>query len=185
MVTRVSRTSAIREQVKQGKPVAAVQPRTTNEMDVSGRTVTIACNAPSGLILRTHIQVKNPQPQGPHGREPDMMSIPDPDQKPIRVRGPNVGRGADAGMIRHTIAGGYGLTRNVPKDFWLKWLEENKNSPLVKNKVIFACDTAQAAEEEAVKLNTKSGFEPMDPEAAPKEMRTGRKHLKMEQDDGL
>lgn len=190
MVQRVSRgvasgKEAVKKLVKEGVMVKAVQTPTTEKLDITG-TVSVACNCPSGLILRKHIQIPNRNPRGPNGEEPPMMWVPDPKSKPVRVRGPSIGRGGDAGPVRFAIAGGYAITRNVPRDVWEAWLEQNKDSTLVENRMIFACKTESEAEQKALKADTKSGYEPLDPTAAPKEMRTGRgKHLKMEAADEL
>lgn len=180
---KLAAVSAVAEKVRRGEPVKAVQPKTTENLDITG-TVSVACNCPNGLLLRVHREVKNRAPRGPNGMEPDSVWHPDQSVKPVRVRGPNIGRGADAGNVRHVISGGYAITRNVPKNLWLRWLEENKESPLVLNRMVFACNTTNEAESETMKEANVSGFEPLDPEAAPKEMKTGRKkHLKMQMAD--
>lgn len=180
---KLAEVSEVAKKVQRGEMVEARQPRTTEKMDITG-TVAIACSAPSGIILRKFVQIDNPNPVGPMGREPPKMWIADPEAKPVRVRGPNTGRGADSKSIRFAVAGGYAITRNVPRDVWESWLEHNQKSPLVRNRMIFACPSANEAEAEAEKAGHKSGYEPMDPEAAPKEMRGhDRKHLRMQMAD--
>jgi hypothetical protein len=34
--------------------------------------------------------------------------------------------------------GGYALTEGIPKDFWERWLRQNKDAPCVVKKLVFA-----------------------------------------------
>lgn len=183
MVQRVSKKqlAEVKEKVKNNERVEAVQPATPDTKNKFTGTVTVACNVPSGVVLRLHRPMNNPAHRKDDNREPEKLWIVDATKPPIRVRGPNVGRGSDAMSIRHAIAGGYGLTSNVPRQFWEDWLAQNKDNPIVLNRMIFAMPTAGEAEKEALKADAKSGFEPMNPADAPKDMATGKgKHLKMQ-----
>lgn len=186
MVQRTTKKqlNEVKEQVKNNVRVEAVQAATPDTKSKFTGTVVVACNVPSGVVLRLHRHVNNPGYRGDShgGIEPKMMWVADGSKPVIRVRGPSVGRGSDAMSIRYAVAGGYGITTNVPRDYWEQWLEQNKDNPIVFNKMIFATPSASDTEKEAIKLDMKSGFEPMDPSAAPKNMATGKgKHLKMTQ----
>lgn len=177
----VQRTTALRERVKKGEMlIPAVQPKVGTD---SIKTVTVACNCPNGLILRVHTWIDNPNPMGNGGKEPPKIAIVDADVPPVRLNSVSVGRGADSKSIRYIIAGGYALTPNVDKDFWERWAKENEKSPLIKNKMVYALPTTHEAEQEALKLNVTSGFEPMDPAAPPKNMNS--RHIKVMPDDGM
>lgn len=66
------------------------------------------------------------------------------------------------------IVGGFALTPGVPADLWVKWCEEHKDTPFIKNGLIFAEDRrdfASAAAKERREL--KSGLEPIDPANPP------------------
>lgn len=58
----------------------------------------------------------------------------------------------------------FGVTEDVPKEFWEAWKEENKNMPLVKNGYIFAQEKQKNLKAE-IKDNAgrKAGTEQLDP----------------------
>lgn len=41
---------------------------------------------------------------------------------------------------------GYVLTRGIPKDFWDEWLRQYGKTDMVKNRLIYACDTYEDVE---------------------------------------
>src|SRR5262245_24763495 len=58
---------------------------------------------------------------------------------------------------------GYALTHGVPRDSWERWLADNKNGPLVRNRIVFAANTAERAHDEARELrDLPHGLEPID-----------------------
>jgi hypothetical protein len=64
------------------------------------------------------------------------------------------------------VIGGYAITHNVPADIWRLWLEDNKNSDFIVNKLIFANEKTADVEDRA-KNNAKaarSGLEPLNTE---------------------
>jgi len=70
----------------------------------------------------------------------------------------------------HKIIAGFALTPGIPRDFWELWLEQNQESMLVKNGLIFAhtseANTAAEAKDKGATL--KSGLERLDPNKLPK-----------------
>jgi hypothetical protein len=86
--------------------------------------------------------------------------------EPITVAGPaldlaKIARG-DVDFDR-AIVGGYALTPGVPRDFWDRWLAQNKAMPYVTNGIIFAHATADGVRSKArdgAKIQT--GLEPID-----------------------
>ncbi|QPF81669.1 hypothetical protein IC762_17750 [Bradyrhizobium genosp. L] len=79
---------------------------------------------------------------------------------PIKINGPAVPFGATPPFV---IAGGYALTPNVPGDFMEKWMEANKDSPMVKNNVIFVQKSDAAAQKQAKEQKeVQSGLERLD-----------------------
>lgn len=61
--------------------------------------------------------------------------------------------------------GGYALTPGVPADFWAAWLEQNKDTDMVKNGMIKAQpDLESLAADAAEHANADSGLGPMNPE---------------------
>lgn len=68
------------------------------------------------------------------------------------------------GKNSSNVIGGYGLTEDVDRDFFEKWLAANKDSAAVKNNLIFAQERATNARAEAKeKAKVKNGFEGIDP----------------------
>lgn len=55
----------------------------------------------------------------PNGPAPDGMELPE----------------------RPQMIAGYAITNNIDKDKWDRWLEANKSTPMVKNKLVFAYPT--------------------------------------------
>lgn len=69
------------------------------------------------------------------------------------------------GTKSSVIAGGYGLTHDVDKDFFDKFLSTYKDVPYVKNKMVFAQGKQASAESQAAELqNEVSGFEGINPD---------------------
>jgi hypothetical protein len=106
---------------------------------VAGETVVVACKIPGGIRLRlpalTHEEHMVKGPNVPWGREP-----------------------IDAGT-------GYALTGNIPKEFWDKWWELNKDADYAHKRFIFAHSKGESARSETKELSKhRSGFEPIDQE---------------------
>ncbi len=63
------------------------------------------------------------------------------------------------------IFSGYGITENVDKDFFDKWLKVHKNQPYVKNDLIFSQGGKDSAQAKAAELaEIKAGLEPLSQE---------------------
>ena len=68
------------------------------------------------------------------------------------------------GSAKSNIIGGYGITRNVPVEFWNKWVEQNKDNPVLVNRQIFAHTQVESVKAEGRDLRSElTGFEPLDP----------------------
>jgi hypothetical protein len=121
-------------------------------------TVTVGCKLPNGIVLDLY---------GP--RTPDRAQVAPQLLKSFTLKGSRFPTD-DNGVARATwdVVGGstgFGLTENVPADFWNAWLEAHKESELVTNGIVFAVPTLDDAKSEGAKrADTKSGFEPLDPE---------------------
>lgn len=88
----------------------------------------------------------------------------------------DLGKLTAGNLPEHLIIGGYGLTPGVPRDFWEKWLEDNRDSALVKNHLIFAQPNEASARDAArERAGLRSGLEPMDPEKLPNDVRRVQK----------
>jgi hypothetical protein len=100
----------------------------------SGSHVTVGCKLPNGL----HLDFNEPG-------------------KPLRritVKGTN-----DSHVI-----GGFGITENVPEEFFSEWLKRNKDMPVVKNGLIFGLPKTESTEAKAAEMKSvKNELEPIDP----------------------
>lgn len=154
--------------------------------DSGGRTVTVACNLPNGIILRLYKWVDDRSvPPDKSTGERLKMAIPDGRVPPVRLHGWAVPFGK---MPKFMIVPGakgsqYALTTGVDREFWVKWLEANKESSLVTERMIYAMDSQHDATQEALNNGEKSGFEAIDPDAILKKDVPHNKHIKLETAD--
>jgi len=64
------------------------------------------------------------------------------------------------GANASSVIGGYGLTENVDKAAFDKWMETHKDQPYVKNELVFAQAKTNSAESKAKEnADVKSGLE--------------------------
>jgi hypothetical protein len=95
----------------------------------------------------------------------------------VRIRGTAYPRGTPpAGFPSPPImADGAALTPNVDKDFFDTWLEQNKLSPLVTNRLIFAHKNIADVRAEAKEVrDIRSGLEPLNPDKSGRDPRMPR-----------
>lgn len=84
----------------------------------------------------------------PRGAPPEGVEYPDPPQK----------------------VAGAALTFGIPRDFWERWLEQNKDTAMVRNGLVFAHGKRDGVVGEArEKRDLRSGFEPLRPDATGKD----------------
>lgn len=102
-------------------------------------TVTVGCKLPNGIHMDFHTP-----------------------GKPLRrftLRGSNASR----------VVGGFGITHDVPKDFFDEWMKVNAELPAVKNGFIFAMKDKESVESRAKEMaKEKTGLERLDPKQTPK-----------------
>ncbi len=127
-------------------------------------TVTIACKIPNGIILHLCGEEKTFEPLMGGGYR-EVMRYPRLEET-VHVKGCSVDVGALLkGNFDQQMAGGYALTTGVPKKFWDRWFEANKETDMVKNKVIFAASSESRIRSEAREHEkTLSGLEAIDPD---------------------
>jgi hypothetical protein len=120
----------------------------------SAATVTVACKLPMGLWMRVQ-EVYERRVAAPGGFMVEQAARDI--GEPILIKGtahvPNR-------MPNTPLEEGYALTFGVPADIWARWYEQNRDSALVRNHMIFAhgSDTAGQAREYR---DMKSGLEPL------------------------
>lgn len=133
-------------------------------------TVTVGCRLPAGLTLRNYDMVDFDEPVFGGGvKVIKRAKQVGPD---VKINGSARRMGFDT---PHDIRGGVGLTYGVDADFFVKWLEANKDEPYVKNGTVFAQPTEKAMREIPAQSRDvrqiKSGFEPLDMNDLPNEFR--------------
>lgn len=139
----------------------------------SGQTVTVACKLPNGMILQHWKMQTFHDPVLGGGHREVQRSVED--GAPIKVHGPAVPFGL---VPKFLIVGGYALTTGVSKDFWDKWLHQNRNHDSVVNRCIFAMPTMDAAQGQADDLtDVQSGLQPIVPDKDKRVPRTSNPAL--------
>lgn len=126
-------------------------------------TVTVATKLPHGLILRVFTMVDQDEPVMGGG----FRTVKTAKQLPKQVVLNGAAHPQDQAPTC-LMVGGWALTPNVDKDLWDLWLEQNKDSDVVRNGLIFAHEKAGNAEAESKdKAKLKSGLERLDPDNLP------------------
>ena len=126
----------------------------------ASKTVTVALKLPNGLRLRIY-DMHEEQEASPLGARPTKVARQVGEEVVLKGSAINLD---PQRRPEHPIVGGYGLTHGVDKEFFDRWMKENKDSMLVKNELIFAygaeADTVSQAKDNA---SVKSNLEPLDP----------------------
>ncbi len=131
----------------------------------STATVTVACKLPNGLWLRVFEWEEFDEPMYGGGFKRNKRSI---ETGRYMVRGP-----AHPQQKAPTVAlqSGYALTPGIPKEFWDKWLHDNRKTPMVEKGLIFAHENKQRVRDMAKdNKDVKTGLERIDPEKLPKKL---------------
>lgn len=134
-------------------------------------TMTVACKLPHGLVLRLFDMVDEGEPQ----RDGSVKTV-----KRARQRYESGEVVLNGYVAKHTpgtqqpsVPSSYALTHNVPAAFFAEWMEQNKDSDLVRNKLIFghgSADRVSGFSREHDK--TLCGLEPIDPSNLPRGIST-------------
>lgn len=141
---------------------------------VATGTVTVACKMPHGFWLKVYDMVDSGE-NTPQGYK--QVKVAKERGEPIKINGWWSEHQAQQARRRTktppiAMEGAYALTHNVPADVWEKWLEDNKDSDMVRNKLVFAStsmDTVNGMMDDHDA--TRSGLEPVDPDKPPADMR--------------
>lgn len=135
--------------------------------------VTVACKLPNGLVLRVFNETKENEPVLGGGSREVKRFVPHEDSYKINGNAKPFGQDVD-----WQIVAGYGLTPNIPRDFFDKWEEQNASAPYVKNSLVFAYertdDCVSAAKDNKGNL---SGLQPLTPDTDPRLPKATRKEL--------
>lgn len=100
-------------------------------MTVSTNTVVVGCKLPAGIYMQGYKMATTQEPVLGGGFRDVPIAVPFGPQVKIN------GNAAPQGSVPNgLVEGGYVLTHNVPKATADAWMEANKESPMVKNKLI-------------------------------------------------
>jgi len=108
------------------------------------------------------IEMDEPVLGGPPRRKKEAMAIGDP----VTIKGNSLPMNIQSDA---PFSQGFALTHNVDAEFWEKWYEQNKTSPIVRNGLIYASDkqlNIQAHTKDH--KDVRSGFERMSPDGDPR-----------------
>jgi hypothetical protein len=160
---RAARAAAAKAASNVEEPTVETKPEETPAVKSRSRdTVTVACKIPNGLILQNHTMEDGFEPVFGGGSRPIKVARPVGEQ--IRITGSARAYGSDPEAKR--VIGGYGLTYNVPKDAFEKWMRDNSELDMVKNKLIFAHESVDHVTGQAQDLKTlRTGLEPLNTES--------------------
>lgn len=109
----------------------------------AANTVTVACKLPAGIFMQAY-QLTEIEETIPNGSRRIKQAVPVGDR--IKINGNAAPQGS---VSPHVGAGGYAFTHNVPADTAKAWLEANKDSDMVKNRLIFIADKPETANDRA------------------------------------
>ena len=119
--------------------------------------VTVACKLPHGIWLRTF----QPHEEDAVKRDGSTERVTIyREAARFRIRGNAIPVTRDPEKDYPQVLGGpngYALTHSVPAELWASWLEANKDSSIVTNKLIFAAersDTVRAEAKECASIKT-------------------------------
>lgn len=120
-------------------------------------TVDVCCKLPNGLHLTVFRMEEHVEPVMGGGSRTVHRAVAD---GRTSIRG--VGR---RGHDDPRIVGGYAVTHGVDAAIWARWLEQNRDSDVVRNRLIFADEkpgmaTGKAREQAEI----LSGLEPLNPD---------------------
>lgn len=136
-----------------------------NDTSSAGAKVTVACKLPGGLELRVFKMVESSELVMGGGSRTTRVA-----QLAGRVFINGVAKKVEQshGCM---VVGGYALTPGVDKAFWDQWLEDNKDSLMVRNNLVFANESHAKLEGMAKeRALVRSNLEPMaaDPKTDPR-----------------
>lgn len=135
----------------------------TASIPESGR-ITVACKLPHGLQLQLYDMEEGSEPVMGGGTKTVKRAVALGDS--VKLNGVAVPFGK---MPNYMIVGGYALTPNVDAQFFRRWMNDNQDSPIVKNKLILVHEdqvnvTDAAKDHDSV----RSGLEPITPDKDPR-----------------
>jgi hypothetical protein len=139
-------------------------------MGTAGAKVTVASRLPFKLELQTcSKRVVQAKHQGQAWREEEYYK-----SGPIAIiNGTAYPNGTVPANMppQPQLATGFALTHGVPKDLWDAWFEENKNSAVITNRLVFAFEKVDSVQGMAREnKSADSGLGPLTPDSGDRRM---------------
>ena len=117
-----------------------------------GATIAIGCKLPAGIHLDLFADTGARAPTERDGHKMYMRKAR------ITLRGSSSAKKAG-------VLGGYGITPDVPIEFWEQWKSANADHPWLAKGIVFeAKNAAVALDISRERAAVRTGFEPLDPE---------------------
>lgn len=130
-------------------------------------TVTVGCKIPCGFAMQLYTMEDASEPVMGGGWK--TVKRASPLGKLVKLNGSAKAIGKD---VPWDIKFGVGLTHGVDADFFAKWMEDNKESDIVKGGHIFCkTKTGEVLAEAKDKMSEKTGLEPIDRNDLPAEFK--------------
>lgn len=127
-------------------------------MSTSANTVTVACKIPAGIFMQGYTMEPHQEPILGGGYRETNIAVPKGPR--VKINGPAAAQGA---VSPHLGAGGYAMTHNVPADTAKAWMEANKDTSMVKNRLVFLSEKAEEVAAKAKNAHAaRSGLERLD-----------------------
>ncbi|GBU18032.1 MULTISPECIES: hypothetical protein [Methylobacterium] len=134
-------------------------------------TVTVACKLPHGLVLQEQTMVKRSEPVMGGGYREYEIAVRTGRAITVAGSARPVNPSEEVEFAPH--AGGYGLTPGVDRDFFDRWLAQNRELDAVKKGFIFAASSDDRARGMAREGKAGlCGMEPVNPRDLPTEFRS-------------
>lgn len=125
---------------------------------MSTATCIVGCKLPNGIFMQASKEITTQEPIMGGGYRDITVHHPVGDR--IKINGNSSHQGLVANGL---VDGGYALTMNVPKDVADSWFAANKESPMVKNRLVFMADKQEDAVSKSKNAHAvKSGMERLD-----------------------
>lgn len=150
--------------------ITKVKSRVKIEPPKDSDTVTVACKLPNGIILHGSESYETYEPLMGGGSR--KITLYRRTEESIKLNGNAISIDQfRSGAFEYNLTKGtefnpgYALTSGISRKFMEQWLENYKDSALVKNKIIFIADDDIEARAEAKEYQElQSGLEPINPD---------------------
>lgn len=149
---------------KSGKPQqfpipSEVNAKLAGNQPRSGKTVSVGCKLPGGLILQLYRPEKVAEPVMGGGTRDVTRQMPVGRQVRVYGTAKNPNPEIDHPCL---VVGGYAITNGVDEDFIREWMKQNAALEVVTNGLIFVREDEQEAKAQAKdQEDFRSGLEPL------------------------